>query len=134
MSTQALLAKVSTEILPKRLKDIKENKAIADQHGLSLIAYEGGQHFVGIQGGENDSAINAKFDAINRHPEMKQLYTKYLQGWKNAGGEMFAHFVSCSHWSKWGRWGALEYQNQPRSKSPKFDALQQFIEKNPRWW
>lgn len=33
-----------------------------------------------------------------------------------------------------GTLGALEYMTQPRAASPKFDALQTFIETNPRWW
>jgi hypothetical protein len=134
MSLDALAGQVSSTILPGVLKDMQDNKAIADAHGVPLIAYEGGQHFVGVQGGENDAGINAKFDALNRDPRMGDFYTAYLQGWKSAGGQDFAHFVNCGRWSKWGRWGALEWVSQPRQEAPKYDALQGFIEGNDRWW
>lgn len=134
MSLDALAAKIETEILPGVVQKMQENKTTADQYGVMLIAYEGGQHFVGIQGGENEDAINAKFDAINRDARMGQFYTTYFEAWRDAGGQDFAHFVNCGGWSKWGRWGALEWVSQPRQDSPKYDALQSFIEDNPRWW
>jgi hypothetical protein len=89
---------------------------------------------VGVGGAENDAALNSLFDSFNRDPRIKQLYLDYLADWKRAGGELFVHFNDVSRYIKWGRWGALEYVGQPRSESPKFDALQTFIEENPVWW
>jgi len=134
MSLDDLVEEVSSSILPSTLQHMQDNKAMAEGFGLPMIAYEGGQHFVGVQGGENDDGLNAKFDALNRDARMGELYTTYLEGWKSAGGEDFAHFVNCAGWSKWGRWGALEWVSQPRQDAPKYDALQSFIESNPRWW
>lgn len=111
-----------------------EQGALAKKHKLELVAYEGGQHFVGRMGAENDERLNKLFDDFNRDPRMKDFYLMYLGGWKAAGGTWFNHFVNCDAWSKWGRWGALEQIRQPREESPKFDALMTFIEKNPRWW
>ena len=51
-----------------------------------------------------------------------------------AGGELFVHFNDSSTFSKWGRWGTLEYVSQPRANAPKFDAVQTFIEQTPVWW
>ena len=65
---------------------------------------------------------------------MKDLYLTYLARWKALGGQLFVHYSSMSNYSKWGRWGSLEYMGQPRSTAPKFDALQQFITDNPPWW
>jgi hypothetical protein len=65
---------------------------------------------------------------------MGALYTQFLQGWRDQGGALLVHFVNCSGWGRYGRWGALEYLEQPRSESPKFDALQTFIESNLPWW
>ena len=83
---------------------------------------------------ENNDAINTLFDAANRDARMGTLYAKYLAAWKAPGGTLFAHFVHCERQSKWGRWGALEYLEQPRQEAPKFDALQTFIETTPKWW
>jgi hypothetical protein len=65
---------------------------------------------------------------------MKQLYLDYLQGWRREGGELFVHYTDIGRYTKWGRWGALEYLAQPRISAPKYDALQSFIEQNPVWW
>ena len=134
MSLDELVNRVSSEILPTVLQAMQANKAKADSFGVPLVAYEGGQHFVGVSGGENNDDINQKFDALNRDPRMGDLYAAYLDGWKSAGGQDFVHYVNCGAWSKWGRWGALEWIEQPRTDAPKYDALQTFIENNDRWW
>jgi hypothetical protein len=134
MSVTALLTEVETVALPKSLKWIKDQAAVASQYKVDLVAYEGGQHLVGTGGVENDATINKLFDAANQHQQMGVIYGKYLTGWKQAGGKLFVHFVNCAQPSKWGRWGALEYLEQKRADAPKFDALQTFIDKTPSWW
>ena len=49
--------------------------------------------------------------------KLAQLYLDYLAAWKDAGGELFVHFDDVSRYTKWGRWGALEYVAQPRSSA-----------------
>jgi len=78
--------------------------------------------------------VTALFDAANRDPRMGGLYDSYLAAWKAAGGKLFVHYVSIGAYTKYGRWGSLEYMDQPRSAAPKFDALQRFIEMSPTWW
>lgn len=134
MSIDDLLTELADVGLPNAVGWIGEQAIVAQDHGVELIAYEGGQHLAGHGGVENDETINALFDAANRHGDMGDLYAAYLAAWKQNGGHLFAHFVNCAGWSKWGRWGALEWMMQPRAESPKFDALQSFIEANPRWW
>jgi hypothetical protein len=118
----------------------KNNKTIAKQaeqaaeRGLRLIAYEGGQHLVGHGGAENNMAMEQLFHAANRHPRMKQLYLEYLAGWKQAGGTMMAIFSSTGRYSKWGSWGIMEYHGQPTDEAPKYQAVIEFLEKNPMWW
>jgi hypothetical protein len=134
MTPDQLLADIESTALPQSIGWMKEQAAAARARGVKLIAYEGGQHLSGIFGAENDAALNTLFDAVNRHPRMKSVYTRYLDAWKANGGELFVHYVNCMAYSKWGRWGALEALDQPREKSPKYDALMSFIEKNPSWW
>jgi hypothetical protein len=114
------LAQMSTEI--------RYHQQVAEKHGLSLVAYEAGQHLSGVLGVENDQAITNFFIAANRRPEMYKLYQDFLQMWKQAGGTTFMHFVDIGQPSKWGSWGALEYPNQPGG-SPKYNALVDFIKK-----
>jgi len=106
---------------------INKNVALANQRKLKLIAYEGGQHLVGVGGVENNPAITKLFIAANRDPRMHDVYINYLNQWQNAGGGLFMHFLDIGQFSKWGSWGALEHLNQ--SQSPKYDALMEFIDK-----
>lgn len=134
LSVVELIERTEAEALPKAIKNMQEHVEVARRFGLTPVAYEGGQGFAAIRGVENNDEINALFDAINRHPRMKDLYLRYLAGWRDAGGQLFVHFINCQAYSKWGRWGLREYVDQPRAEAPKFDAVMQFIEDNPRWW
>jgi len=134
LSLDDLLARAESKTLPEAIKPMKEQAELAQRYGLMLVAYEGGQHFASILGVENNEKINALFDAINRDPRMKGLYSRYLAAWREAGGQLFVHYNNCGSYSKWGRWGLKEYIDQPRADAPKYDAVMQFIEENPRWW
>ncbi len=134
MTVTAFFEHVRTQIMPATVTDSAKYRAAANSYGVRLISYEGGQHMVGVLGAQNDDKLSALFDAFNRDPRMKEMYASYLAGWKQAGGELFVHFNDTSIFSKWGRWGALEYVTQPRSSAPKFDAVHNFIEQTPVWW
>lgn len=134
MTPETLFAFVRSKIFPTVFATVKNYSKLAKANNLPLIAYEGGQHLVGIQSAENNTELTALFLAFNRDPRVKQLYLDYLNGWKQAGGELFVHYFDVGRFDKWGAWGALEYVDQPRSAAPKFDALQTFIEQNPVWW
>jgi hypothetical protein len=111
--------------LPQLDEVVAEHKAAALAGGVSqLLAYEGGQHFVSAGGASGDEELEKVLDALNRAPEIKQVYLSYLQRWhQRSGGGLFVHFLACDRWSQWGRWGAQEYPTQPRSSAPKLDAL-----------
>ena len=113
---------------------VKEAQQITARHKVQLIAYEGGQHLVGIGAVAQDAHVNALFDAANVAAGMKGLYLRYLQGWKANGGGLFVHFTSTMRNSKYGRWGSTESMEQPRAEAPKYDALMTFIESTPRWY
>jgi hypothetical protein len=134
MTADQILNEIESRWVPEAIAWVRNHAAAASARGVDLISYEGGQHLVGVYGAENDATLNALFDAVNRSSRMKSIYTTYLAGWRDAGGSLFTHFVNCSAYSKWGRWGALERLDQSRSTAPKFDALQSFIETTPRWW
>jgi hypothetical protein len=65
---------------------------------------------------------------------MKRLYLDYLVGWRQSGGRTFAIFSSVGKYSKWASWGLMEYHGQPASEAPKYQAVMEFIDTNPRWW
>jgi hypothetical protein len=115
-----VLAYLETRALPEAVKWVQESKKVADQFGLRLVAYEGGQHMTAIAGAENNEALTRLLHAANASPRMATLYRRYLDAWKRAGGDLFCHFNSVEPWSKWGSWGMLQYQDEDPAKSPKF--------------
>jgi len=140
--TQNEVAKMSVDavldachgLVKKGNETIARQAQLARQRGLRLVAYEGGQHLVGHGGAENNKQLEELFHAANRHPRMKQLYLEYLSGWRQNGGTMMAIFSSMGRYSKWGSWGLMEYHGQPAAEAPKYQAVIEFLEKNPRWW
>jgi hypothetical protein len=131
---EALLDELEHRVLPGVDEAVRANAIVSERYGIELVAYEGGQHLVGVGPVVTDPRINRLFDEVNRHPRMGHLYRSYLEGWKRNGGHLFVHFNNCYVNNQHGRWGALESLLQPRDRAPKFDALATFIEQNPRWW
>ena len=118
--------------LPAVYGQIDRHRALAERYGLELVAYEAGQHLVGIGSAMHDPRIEKLFLAANRDPRMGELYTRYLNGWRQRGGHLLMHFNSVSRYTRYGSWGAKEAQNQ--IGAPKHDALLRFITRNPCWW
>lgn len=123
LSVEELLGRIERTALPIALGRMKDSARVAAKHGLLLVAYEAGQHLVGVTGAENDDALTALFSAANRHPRMGALYQRYLDGWVAASGDLLCHFSSVSRSGKWGHWGLLEYFDDDPKKSPKLVAL-----------
>ena len=74
------------------LRFISEQKAIADKYGVKLMAYEGGQGLVDFKTKHDMEMPNPILYQANRHPRMEQFYNQFLQGWRKAGGTLFAHY------------------------------------------
>ena len=123
---------VEKHALPECLRWITEQKKVAEKYGLKLMAYEGGQHLVGVMGGENNAAMTRLFQGANRDPRMGDIYTKYLDGWKVAGGDLFCVFSSTGTWSKWGSWGLTETFDENEKDQPKYRAVLEWNRKNLR--
>jgi hypothetical protein len=104
---------------------MKDYAEFAQQEGLMLLAYEGGQHLVGRRGVVNNDAITALFIAANRDPRMGELYRDYFLSWHQAGGGVFAHFTDIGSATKWGSWGSRESLYQ--ESSPKYDAIEAIL-------
>lgn len=104
----------------------------ASDRGLQLVAYEGGQHITSNGHPTQDDPEFINFHiALNRSPQMEEIYRKNFENWKNAGGTIFMHFVDISPYTKWGSWGALEYLLQPNTA--KMKAIQE-SNKRACWW
>jgi len=121
-----VLDHIESVTLPEAVRWIKSNKAVADQYGLKLVAYEAGQHLVGIGGAENNDRLTSLLHAANNAPRMGKIYGEYLAAWSAAGGDLLCNFSSVSAWSKWGNWGLLQYFDDDESASPKFVAVKRW--------
>ncbi len=112
-------------------QQMQANAAVAKRYGVSLVAYEGGQSMAGIGAAQNDPVLAALFITANRSPRMYSLYMQYLANWVAAGGDVFVHFTDVTGYTKFGNYGALEYQNQEAASAPKFKALLDFGARHP---
>lgn len=129
LSLDDFFKELKTKALPEARSWIEQNAKVARENKVALLAYEGGQHLTGVgPRATDDDALNSLFDRANRDPRMGELYTAHLASWRELGGGLFLHFVDCAGSSKWGRWGALEWMEQPREQAPKFDALMRYLE------
>lgn len=122
-----LLSNSSGSAIAEVLPWINNHRQIANDHGLQLLAYEGGQHIANIFG-VLGNGIDNLFANANRDPRMGQFYTEYLQAWSEAGGDLFMNFIDISTPGRHGSWGALEYVEQ--TTSPKYDALLAYLSGN----
>ncbi len=124
----------AAEDLESVLAQVAQHAALAVRHDLRLVAYEAGQHLAGHLGVENDEVLTRLFQAANRHERMGDLYRRFFEGWKEAGGDEAFLFNSIEAYSKWGSWGLLEHQLQPREEAPKYRAALDFIDDQRAWW
>jgi hypothetical protein len=129
-SVEQFLDHIEKVGLPECAGWIRAQKVIADKAGLRLVAYEGGQHGVGILGAENNEKLTRLLHAANAHPRMGQLYERYLDNWAALGGDLMCHFNSVEAWTKWGSWGLLRHGQEDASKSPKFMATMRWARKH----
>ena len=111
--------------LHQALTNIEDYAELAQQEGLMLFAYEGGQHLVGRRQVVNNDAITNLFITANQDPRMGDLYRDYFLAWHRSGGGLFVHFTDIGPSTKWGSWGSLESLYQ--DSSPKHDAIEAFL-------
>ncbi len=122
-SVERVLDYVEQEALPRAVQAMTASKRMADKYRLRLVAYEGGQHLVGVAGGENNQRLTRLFHQANAHERMGRIYDQYFAAWERIGGGLFCYYSSVVAWNKWGSWGALQYADEDPRRSPKMMAL-----------
>ena len=115
--------------LPRAIRAMEATEEVAERHNLALVAYEGGQHMVGVGGGQDNETLTRLLHEANRDARMGGIYRRYYDAWQAAGGDLFCHFSSIGRWSKWGSWGLMEYYDDNPRDYPKFQATMQWAEK-----
>jgi hypothetical protein len=131
MTPEQLLADMAANAVPTEISHVRQHITAAKPYGLPVISYEGGQSLTTSGGGplQGDPQLEALFDATNRDLAFGPLYSSYLQQWNDTGAGLFMHYSNCFRYGgSGGRFGSLEYINQPRNQAPKYDALQKWIE------
>ncbi len=119
-----ILAELTDELYNTLVPVMAQNVQVANSRGLDLIAYEGGQHLVGVGGSaQSNQQLTDKFVSVNRDPGMYSLYMQFLAAWEASGAEFMTPYSFCGRYTEFGSWGHLEYLNQPLSEAHKHRAL-----------
>ncbi|MBR8830565.1 MAG: cellulose-binding protein [Chlorogloea purpurea SAG 13.99] len=107
--------------LQQAYRNMQNYVNFTSKNNLQLVAYEGGQHLVGVRGVQNNKAITSLFIAANRDERMGKLYEQYLNKWNQLGGGLFVNFSDVITPTKWGSWGILE--DLKDVNNPKYKAV-----------
>ena len=105
---------------------VVKNVAIAKKYGVKLLAYEGGQHLLRVDGAHviRDPKIFRMFANANRNPQMGRAYSKYLNAWNRAGGGLLMHFNGIAAIDDRNYFPMLE---KAGTRSPKLNAMTNYI-------
>ena len=122
-----ILAACDTDSANQHSQRTLPNYTNANNRGLRLFAYEGGQHLAGVGPAKNDQTLTNLFVAANRDPQMRTLYFNDLTRWEANGGGLFMLFGHTGNYTKYGSWGLLEWQNQPRTTAPKWMGVMDYL-------
>tara|TARA_Y100001937_G_scaffold12322_1_gene15640 strand:- start:9743 stop:10471 length:729 start_codon:yes stop_codon:yes gene_type:complete len=105
----------------------RQNRIDTTQRGLQLLAYEGGQHLVGVGSAQNNQALTNLFVQANRDAGMRQLYYNDLDRWFGEGGDLFMLYRATGNYGRYGSFGLLEWQTQPRATAPKWMGVMDYL-------
>jgi hypothetical protein len=104
---------------------LKQHKALANQWAtttgrpIQFLAYEGGQHlYTNTDLPWGQAGVNAQYD-----PLMATCYQTMLDACKAMDMRVFMAYNSVMNTTKWGAWGAMEWQDQPISATQKMSTL-----------
>lgn len=129
LELDGVLREMEERVLPECVEWMRGQKKIADQYGLTLTAYEAGQHLVGLWGANDNEKLNEILYAANRSEKMGELYEKYYAAWQEIGGDLLCVFSSTGRWSKWGSWGLVQYADEDGNDYPKYAATMRTMQK-----
>ena len=115
-------------------KLVRKHAEVSKSYGVSLIAYEGGQHLVDWKNRDITKAPTKHYIAANRDWRMAKAYKDFLDEWKKSGGELFVNFSAPRTYQWFGSWGTREYLTQSDRSAPKHRAILSFIKNNRCWW
>jgi hypothetical protein len=107
--------------------NMKTSMKLADDYGLPLLAYEGGQHLTRYDPPHKitDTKLLDFFMRANQDSRMQRAYHRYLRAWEENGGKTLMHFYGIGKPSQHDFFGML-----PSSRvenSPKYNAMLSYL-------
>ena len=114
----------------------EEHAQLAQDNGMKLVAYEGGQHvhhlaFVaGLSQSEVDTLTSYLSDFVRSH-HMAELYQQLWDSWAAVADGPFMQFVDVGQPSKWGSWGTYSHLGD---QTPRTQLLEQLNATSQPWW
>lgn len=122
--------------IPQIQNEWAQIKAVADQHGLDMVAYEGGQHVhhsFAVSGltDEQTSALTAFMTDFVRSQEMADLYSTLWDAWAEVSDGAFMQFGDVGPSSKWGSWELLDDLDD---STPRSEFLFDKADSTTPWW
>ena len=124
-----IIALVNADMVNNVIPNLISIKAVADQYGVYLNAYEGGQHLVGTGSNASNDTLTTDLINANRDPGMGPLYTSYLSLLANMGLVEFTNFKDVGNYSNSGSWGGIQYLGDPAGY--KYQAVKTWMQNYP---
>jgi hypothetical protein len=139
-ATDWLKARLEDPAYPQSLPQItawwQAQKAIADAHGMKLVAYEGGQHLlqgfgIGGMSDQDQTVLTGFLSGFVRSPAMSDLYRQSWLAWAGASNGPYMQYTDVGAASKWGAWGLYE---APGDHNPRADLLSGLNAQGKAWF
>jgi len=107
---------------------MRAHRALAEDYGLALVAYEAGQHLTaydlaGVGFAGTVEAVEGVYNQVNTRPEMYDLYMHWLDEWEAFGGDTLVPFHLAGSWNEIETFGHKETILQPLEEAHKYRAL-----------
>ncbi len=114
----------------------QEQANLAQQYGLALIAYEGGQHvhhYFAVEDvpKQEITTITDFMTEFVRSPHMARLYDVSWQAWAEVSDGPFMQYEEIGQVSKWGAWGL---RSSLDDTSPRAELLDRLNAQSAPWW
>ncbi|MCV2864049.1 calcium-binding protein [Albidovulum sediminicola] len=134
--TRRMLDPEVGDSVPSTMEFLQRQREVVEEHGLRLVAYEGGQHvhqlyaIRGISEEELDQLTTFMRDYV-RSADMAALYDELWQGWPKVGQGPFMQYTEAEGASKWGSWGLYAYLGD---RTPRSDLMERRAAVGGAWW
>lgn len=116
--------------VPYMLMYMGRQKDVAEDAGLDLVLYEGGQHIHHLADGD-DGTISDFMGEFVRSDAMAELYQRMWDGWAAIGDGPFMQFGDVEVASKYGSWGLYAHLGDT---SPRAELLERLAAESDPWW